>query len=395
MIKRIDLFMPPISQYGVLHYLTKELFDAFERQGIQCRLLIANKNDPEPFLNSIFNSPPDCTFSLNGLLPDQKGNFFCEMIKIPHIACLVDASPNLYIPLTTSPLNIITCPDVSACHFFQGLNFENVLFMPHGVSPNLSPQSDTKKIYNVVFLGSCIDFEAIRKQWKEKYTPLIANVLDTAQEIAFSNEKISFIEALVQALNEEAVRSQGIDLSEINFFEMLDELEMYIRGKDRIELIRSIKNAHVDVFGAGDDWKKYLGNYPNITVHPPVSYEDALTIMQQSKIVLNSCPTIQNGGHERLFAAMAAGSLVLTNKNFFLTHHFEEGKDLLFYQHHHLEEVNDLIDFYLSHDEKRQEIVAQGRKKVLLSHTWDVRVKELLKQLPPMLERAQQAIKAL
>lgn len=389
MINRIDIFMPPISQYGVLHYMTRDIYEAVKTAGIQARLLIPQYDNPKPFLESIFSNRPDCTLSLNGLLPDKDGNFFCDMIKIPHVACLVD-SPNQFVSLTGSQRNIITCPDIFACQFFQGLNFKQVLFMPHGVGRDLAPDPNLERIHDVVMFASCIDYEGIRASWSKKFPKPLCEVLDDAAERALSDQTTPYVEAFVQALNLSVSKPGGLEPAKLNILELLDELELYIRGRDRVELIRGIKDAQVDVYGAGKDkgWQKYLGKKSNVRLKGPVPYEEALEIMKQSKIVLNSCPWIKNGGHERLFAAMACGALAITNENVYIAQHFKEGKEVVFYRHGQWDAVNDLVNTYLSDDTLRQKIAEAGCKKTMQEHTWDNRVETLLNQLRQILEAA-------
>lgn len=395
MIKRIDVFMPPLNQYGVLHHITNEIFEALQRAGVNCRLLVAERENPEPFLESIFSDPPECTLSLNGLLPDNQGRFFCDMIKIPHVACLLD-SPNQFILLTQSPLNIITCPDLFSCQFFKGLNFENVLFMPHGVGKDLAPDPNLERKFDVVMLASCIDYENLRDLWKEKHSKGLCEVLDKAAEMALSDQMTPYVEAFVQALAEQDGKADAVDPSGINLMQVLDDLEMYIKGKDRVELVRAIKDVPVDVFGTGregEGWQKYLGDkHPNVTLHKAIPFEDAIDVMKQSKILLNSCPWMKHGGHERLFAGMACGALLVTNENVYMKEHFTDGEDLVFYRHSHRDEINDLVKDCLSDPSKLQSIAEKGREKVMAAHTWDHRVKGLLEQLSPILEKIKSAV---
>lgn len=393
MVKRIDLFMPPLSQYGVLHYMTKDIYNALIRAGVNCRLLVADHDDPEPFLQSLFNNPPECTLSFNGLLPDAKGRFFCEMIKIPHIACLVD-SPNQFAALAQCKLNIITCPDLYACEFFRGLKVENVLFLPHGVGKDTEPSKDKNKKYDVVMLASCIDYENIRDQWKGKYSKDVCAILNLAAEKSAADFSLPYVEAFVQAMNELLPKSPSIDPSTFNLMQLLDDLEMYLRGKERVELVRGIKNAKIDLFGAGWDNEKYFRKKnSNIVMHDPVHYEEALEIMKRSKIVLNSCPWIKNGGHERIFAGMACGAVVITNENPFMKEHFKDGEDICYYNHGKFDGLDGIIATYLSDDAKREKVAASGRKKVMQGHTWDHRVAALLKQLPGCLELIKKSAK--
>lgn len=394
MINRIDIFMPPISQYGVLPYLTNELHQAFVRQGVVCKLLVAERNNPEPFLESIFRDPPDCTFSINGLLPDEAGQFFCDMIKIPHVACLTESFTEFSV-LAHNKLNVITCPDAFGCHYFQGLGCSQSIFMPQGVSRELKPDPLLSRKYEVLFVGSCIDYEYIREEWKKKYPKVIYHALENAQEIALSDYSTNYIEALVQALNA-ASQEEELDTNSFNMLEIIQELELFIKGKDRVELIRSIKNAPVTIFGGAigiKGWDHYLKDRKNVNIHSPIPFESALEAMKMSKIVLNSSPASKNGAHERIFSALGTESFLLTSQNTFMDHHFVNGQDLAYYIHGEWSDVDEIVSFYLENHLEREVVAKNGREKAMQQHTWDHRVQELLKQLPPLIEKARASLK--
>jgi spore maturation protein CgeB len=393
MVNRIDLFMPPAGQHGVLSYLTKEINDALGRQGVATRLLVSERENPDPFLEAIFKDPPDCTLSLNGLLPDENGNFFCNMIKIPHVACLMDSFTE-FSALAGNPLNIITCPDAFACHYFSGLGCDRSLFMPQGVNPAITADPQAIKKYDSLFIGSCIDYEYIRAEWKNKYPEQICEALENAQKIALSDHSTSYIEALVQALNETS-QSKPLDMSAFNMLEMIQELELFIKGKDRVELIRAIKTGSVTIFGSTigqKGWEAYLKDQPNVKIHSPIPFESAIEAMKMSKIVLNSSPASKNGTHERVMAALGSESFVLTNHNVFHDHHFINGQDMAFYNHGEWSDADEIVAFYLENDAEREAAAKSGREKAMLDHTWDRRIQELLEKLPPLLEKARSHI---
>ena len=83
--------MPPLNSYSLLQYFTIKMHEALLRLGVQSRLLEAKNKNPAPFLKVLFEDSPDCTLSFNGLLPDEQGRFFSDMIKIPHVAFIVDS----------------------------------------------------------------------------------------------------------------------------------------------------------------------------------------------------------------------------------------------------------------------------------------------------------------
>jgi spore maturation protein CgeB len=398
MIKRIDLFMPPsFCQYGVLHHFTKKLQEAFQRLGVNCRLLEAQYNNPKPFLTELFQDPPECTLSFNGLLPDEEGRFFCDLIRIPHVAYVVD-SPNGFVTLAQSPLTIIANVDRQACDFFRGINSRHVLFMPHGVEKNLGIEAqEQERPYEVLMLSSCIDYEQIRQQWQKKYPAAVGQVLDQAAEIALSDDKSSYVQAFVGAFDAFAGQGGSLDPQQVNFVELLDILEMYIRGRARVEMVRAIRDAQISIFGsasATSSWQKQLGKQSNVVVHDAVPYDQALELMQRSKIVLSSCAWIKYGLHERILAGLACGALVVAEDNLYLREQFSDGVNIALYPYGKGESLNTRINEYLVDETKRRKIVTAGREQVMLHHTWDHRAAALLKELSPILQQIRDVVQA-
>lgn len=391
MVKRIDLFMPPQSHYGVLHHFTKQMFNALQAQGVECRLLEAKRDDPASFLKTLFASPPECTLSFNGLLPDDKGNFFCDLIRIPHVACIVD-SQNSFLPLIRSKYSLITCVDRTSVDFFQGIGFNRSMFLPHAIEKSAITTQENHREYDVVMLSSCIDYEGIHATWKKKYAAPLVQAMEEAAENTLATAGLPYYQAFVQALDKQVNQRAGIDPQKVDFVAVLDDLEMYIRGKDRLELINAIQEAKVHIFGSADGttgWKKYVGHKKNVEIHDPVPFEQALDIMRHSKIVLNSSPWIAYGAHERILAGIASGALVLTGENPYLQQQFREGESIVFYQSKQWDKANHRINEYLVDNKKRQAVVSQGQEIVKTSHTWDQRAAQLLQELPALLKTIQ------
>lgn len=388
MVGKIDFFMPPRSQYGVLHHFTEKLAEAFTRQGVESTILEAEWNNPKPFLDRLLSNKPDCTLSFNGLLPDDEGRFFCDLIGIPHVAFLVD-SQNQFFPLIQSPNTIISCTDRYTCDFFKGIKSKNVLFVPHGVERELTPDREPLKTYDVVMLNSLIDYEEIRDEWKERYPPIIRDAMNEAIEATLADNSTWYVQAFVYSLDRQIELKGAIDPRQVDFPTVFDDLEMYLKGVSRIQLLRSIKDAEVHVFGAGVEgksWSHFIGkDMPNIIFHEPVPYGQAMEIIKQSKIVLNICPWIRNGSHERVLVSLALGALPLTDENLFFKENFVNGKEIAMFSYPDMEKINDQINEYLSHDSLRDEITKAGREKVLKNHTWDARARQLIEELTPIL----------
>lgn len=388
MVKRIDLFMPPRSQYQVLHYLTERFAEALERTGIQTRVLESHYDKPQEFIDTILNDRPNCTLSFNGLLPDKDGNFFCDLIDIPHVACLLDA-PQRFVALALSKKTIITEVDRFSCDFLEGLNCKNVLFMPHAVDRNLilPPNVKEDRPIDVLLLASFIDYEEIYQNWKKHLPEALCSALLAEAEIALVDRETSYVHAMARAVDKYAKLSSGIDPRTIDFLALLDQFEDYINGRDRVGLVRSIQNAEVHIYGSSSEkWKKYAPK-TKLKTYDGVDFEEGLKLMRQSKIVLNSCPSIKNGAHERIFAGIACGAAVLTDENAFMHENFKQRQDILFYRHGLWQNVNLYIDEYISNPQKRIDLVLKGQEVVREGHTWDHRAAILVSELTPIIKR--------
>lgn len=390
MIKHIDLFMTPRSRYGVLHDFTNSLADGFTRSGIRARVLEAQYDNPKLFLDTIFADPPDCTLSFNGLLPDNEGHFFCDLIHIPHVACLVDG-PQHFIPLTRSALSIITAVDRAACDFFQRVQFQNVLFMPHAVDKehiiSIKDLSQDRP-YDVLFLSSFIDYEDIQKTWRKDYPESVVQALEEAAEATLSDRSTYYVQAFVEAFDRIVRNDPTIDPSSLDFVTLLDLLEDYIRGKDRIQLVQSIQGVPIHIFGVGSDlWQRYMPAEVEVVPHESVSYEETFSLMRQSKIVLSSCPTILYGAHERVFAGLASGAVVLANENEYMQQAFKHRENILLYRPDDLSQITTWIQEMIANPKLRLDIAQRGRDVVRDAHTWDHRAAVLINELNPILNK--------
>jgi len=385
MIQRIDLLMPPRHRtgYGVLPYFTRCFAEALADQQIECRILGNEQGDNPHLVSDLLKDAPDLTLSFNGLLPDRDGKFLCEMIRIPHIACLLD-SPNLYMELAKSPLNVITCDDRSFVQFFRELKAPHVFFMPHAVEARFLGEIDADRPYEVSVTGTCMDFEGRRQSWPERFSPAMAAVLEEAAEITLSDQTTSYLQAYTQAMDHRLRTKGDIDPASFDHEDLFDQLEFYIRGKDRFDVITAIKDAPVHIFGTKSGqrgWDDYLKGMPNAIIHGRIPYEETLAVMQKSKIILNSTPTIKDGAHERIFAGIMAGAAVITNETRFLTETFENGRTIAFYKHGRYDRINEQVMDLLRDETARRELVKNGREIVRQNHTWEVRAKSLVDYL--------------
>lgn len=370
--------------YSSKFYFTDKLAEALRRQHMDVKVLQWPSGPvPSYILDAIKKEKPLLTASFNQPAPLHDKSYFFENLQIPHLTLLLD--PALYeINLATSPFALVSCVDQFDCQFFQSAHLERVFFLPHGVEKELSFDPKTERPFDVVFSGTCYDPDNLRAWWIEHHPAHICKVIEDAIEIGLGDNQTPFYQAVMQSLLYNCVSPKEVDTLRINYY-----VDFYMRGIERVNLIRSIREASVHIFGAPSwreeqpikTWEDYFKDQKNVTIHPPVEYAQSLEILKRTKISLNSMPMFKNGSHERIFASLSCGALPLTSDNLFVRENFNENEDLLLFQFNNLDVVNDKINYYLTHEEERQLIVNRGRKKVMREHTWDHRAKKIIEML--------------
>jgi glycosyltransferase involved in cell wall biosynthesis len=95
--------------------------------------------------------------------------------------------------------------------------------------------------------------------------------------------------------------------------------------------------------------------------------------LERSRIVFNNA--IKDDLNMRVFEAMCAGSLLLTDNADGLTDFFADRRHLVVYDN---DNAVDLAVYYLRHEAEREKIAETGRVEILKNHTYERRVEKLI-----------------
>ena len=383
MIKRICL-LANYNLYESKRYFTEKLALALNEEGITTQIIdVMEGGLGVSGVKKIQAFQPDLTLSYHSFLPSPNEPSLSSLLKIPHLSILLD--PSIYsVSLKKDPYTLVSCVDRKDVEAMRSYGFKQTFFLPHATHVALDYREGDDRPYDVVFLGSCYDYENIQKGFRQSLASGVVEGLEYAISIVLQDNQITTAEALVKAWNDLGKSLEGVDFTMLFYY-----LDYYTRGYDRIALIRSIKNANVHVFGelAADSvfeslgFDAYLGEQKNVTLHPSVPFSESFSILKKSKICLNSMPFFRDGTHERIFSGLASGAVPLTSESLYLRESFQDGKDLLYYHSSNYDLVNDQVESLLRDEVKRAQIASSGRDKVLMHHTWGACAKELLMQL--------------
>ena len=378
-IEKIDLLMPENSQYNALHHMTQAIHRSLRRIGYQSRLIAAEEHFTLPI-----QEPADLTLAINGIPIDDAGVYLCEYSGVPHLAYLIDP-PYRYLHLLRSPLITLANDDASGCRLLakQG---HTPLLIPHGVERELATSDlNGERDIDLLFFATYIDYARRAEQWRDRYGDAVASAMHQAAEVTLYDASSCFMHAFEEAYNT-LLKRGAAHAFVLNLVDILTDLELYVKGRSRTELVKAFKHCPLLLFNGsvekGYGWERALGdNFPHITLLPPVHYHATFSYLKRAKVVLNSFVKNKEGAHDRIFNAMACGCCVVTNETLFMRKHFKNGRELLFYQPWKLDDLETTVSSLLTDEAWRHQMTESGRNAVLAHHTWDQRFEAALEAL--------------
>ncbi len=376
--------------YQSKRYFCLKLAEAFNRADIEASIIDSQTilQQRQDVIRASNPQETSFTCSFNSLKPTKEGKFVTDFSEVPHVAFLLDPAYN-YHEMFACRRTVFTCVDHYDCEYLKSINMNQTFFWAHAVEKELAPSPKQEKPYDVVFIGSCYDHETLKKFWRQKMSKIDTKIIETVIDKVLSDPVTPLYKATQMAIELSGMTFENEKELEKKILFYIYYADNYMRGKDRTELIRAVKHAHVHVFGDICwrtekpilDWSHSLKGMKNVTVHRAITFNQSLEILKQSKICLNSMPFFKNGTHERIFTGLACRSLPITSDNIWIRNNFEHNKNILIYRPSQWDEVDPWVSEYLSNPKKREQLIDRGRKKVMEEHTWDVRVQQLLNGL--------------
>ena len=155
-------------------------------------------------------------------------------------------------------------------------------------------------------------------------------------------------------------------------------LDLYLRDYHRLETVKSINSVPLTLAGGG--WhtvlKEFIGG--NVSYLGRIHPNEVEDFYARAKVVLNTINTY-HGSHERVFSAMANGSVALTSYSDFYSSAFDLDGIALFTSGEN--SVNESCRRLFSNEPRLKSIATKGLQQFLENHTWSHRAASALNQL--------------
>jgi glycosyltransferase involved in cell wall biosynthesis len=359
------------NQYSSKAIFSKQLKKALEKRGHKVVHFVIFGGDFDQEQTQYFlDETIDLFISFNSFGKVDSGHYFWDLLNAPMLLIFVDAAI-YFIEMLNSPNVFVACIDKHDLSMLHSIGFNKCFYLPHATCPK---EQIEQKLQEVVFLATAVDPLLIEEEWKKSFSHKEIQKAFEVTELYDQEQTLSIAHCISLIFKEKLPKP----LLDLHF-----DIEWYIRGKKRIALMHALEGLDVHIYGEGNlhfpgaRWEDLVPK--SIHVHPSLTYDKTQVIYQHSRIVVNSSPFFKEGTHERVFDAMSAHALALTNRSGPLNDYFNDMEDLLFYDTP--QEAREKIEKVLKDEELAKTIQRSGTEKVNKYHTWDQRAEELLKQM--------------
>ena len=92
-------------------------------------------------------------------------------------------------------------------------------------------------------------------------------------------------------------------------------------------------------------------------------------------------PWFKDGAHDRVFNAMANGSICITDHSRYLDEILTDGENVLFYDLKEMELLPEKVSSLLQNPEKMDSVAQNGYRLAMENHTWLKRAETLYQML--------------
>lgn len=366
---------------NILNDMANRFLVAFQELNYQVFMINAVniKEEEEKLLNIIsLGIEFAMVFNNIGWLMKYKDNNIWDTFQIPCINYIVDHPYYYYETCNKAPkLGILACVDRNHVKYLHKYwpEISNTCFLPLGgdvPAVHTNVEWENRPI-SVLYVGSCKKTEDLQL---DQFGQLLLHEL-----MCHTNTTLEeTVEKFAKMVNSE------VGIAELRMLiEQQRRVDMCIKHWARIEVIRVLVEAGIDVEVCGNNWEQTCvwGN-PHFHYAGTLSQEECLEKMQKSKIVLNVMPWFKNGIHDRVINGMLAGAVSVTDESEYLQEMFESGRDYIGYDLNRLDRLPELVRAILQHEDQAKRMIKSAYSKARRNHVWSVRAKELINTVKSM-----------
>ena len=249
-------------------------------------------------------------------------------------------------------------------------NIENCGFLPLGgaQTPDEKGEKWSKRPIDVLFVGYSRKVEAPA----DKFAGEVRNYM-------LSNTEYTYEEALTEVFDrcaKKLIPSIDLETALVRYMSVAIDVMGYFRQR----MVRILVESGVNVTVYGGRWDQETDLMANPFFHymGTTTAENCIRQMHHSKIVLNCMPWFKKGSHDRIPNAMMAGAVSVTDPSEYLKEHFEDKKEIFYYNLEEIDKLPELVKSILGSADENEALRESAYNKAVEGHLWKYRADEII-----------------
>ena len=371
------------SQYGSLRLHIDQLAAALRALGEHVRVVdLIHPFGVAAFVRAAVVDGVDCVFAFSGVFGQEYGAVY-NKLGITYASLYVD-NPVHHLPRLQPPESPYVAFFLDRTHqaFMQlmdeGRAFAYLGFLPPGANTLSADVDVSREAYGrrhipILFSGTYRGEPA--RAWLDM--PAVVRDLLSAIADRMAADGALWIGAALRA----ALEAGGIVLTP-DFFRTiapaLGGVQLFAEAYHRNAFVDVVGRAGVAIQTVGKGWDALCERYPSFSYLGEGSFEETLELLRRTRVVINVNNGFVSGGHERVFAAMAAGAAVFSETSAFYEEVFVEGEDLVTFKTPVGSEVAARLQHLAGDLDFGARIAANGHAKTLEHHLWTNRAAHIV-----------------
>lgn len=382
-MKKIIVYILTTGKHPTMERISNELANAFEATDNNVvRICVDKQKDRQLAYDLMQAGEIEFSVGLNNCVSGiytSPGENMYKNLDTPYVSILLDA------PYNTSVGNIgFDCKNHFLCLLDKShlgiakklhplKKFYGEMVLPLGGIAGGSEDEifSRERFYDVVISASSFSNGNPVRFWHEDAADKkFIRILDDVADYLLA-EPVSVAQGFKYVLNDRGLHDEVFMNAMLPYYFKVFRYIKTVRRAKSIELLVK-NNIHVDIFG--DGWDNVPIVRDNIggcvRLHKGTSYQEALDLMAQAKVVFQDQAEFNNGAHDRVFSAMLSGAVVVSEYSSYLDKEFSNGKDIFMYDWKNgLSQVN-VINELISDESKRLSVAVSAYGKVNERHRW-------------------------
>ncbi len=373
------------SQYGSLRLHVDQLAAALTGLGHEAPVVdLAAGESLMPLIEAL-SSPTDCLFAFNGVACEFAAQDFVRELGCAYASLYVD-HPVHHLPRLDHAINrqVVFFLDRSHVQFVAnwaaGRSFAHLGFLPPGANAldtpvDVSDAAFAARDIPLLFTGTYRG--APPRAWETwPESPARTLVGETAERMA-ADGRLALLDALRATL---AARNLRLSPDLVaSLAPLLSSAQSCAEAYHRGAVLTALGEAGVPMEVHGKGWGPLSARYPSIRYVGEGSFEETLGLARRARVILNINNGFVAGGHERVFAAMAAGAAVFSESSRYYDGAFKDGREIATFAINRPTEAAAKLKALMADLPAQAALARAGHRRALADHSWADRAAVLVK----------------